>query len=98
MDAAVTVSGDVTGATQVPGGECHRVTTILPWVWRPACMVTASRIFSTGKAAATGTVIWPATMASAIRVRASGGASMEPVRRTPAGGLGTAAIMETRSG
>ena len=38
----------------------YSVTTILAWTWRPACIVTASRICSIGKTAAIGTVIAPA--------------------------------------
>ncbi len=47
------------------------MTTILPWTWRPACIVTASRICSIGKTAAIGTVILPARIASVIRSRAA---------------------------
>src|ERR1039457_4633098 len=85
------------GNRRRPRRRGHSVTTILPWTWRPALTVTASRIFSTGKTAAIGTVSWPATIALVIRSGASGPASAAPVGRTPPGGVGPAATVEIRS-
>ena len=72
--------------------------TILPWTCRSACSVAASRICSIGNLAAIGTVICPATIASAIRGSAPGSASMLKAACAPPGGVGPAAMAEMRSG